>query len=250
MKMKRNLTSWQSIAMKSPSLALLLLVGGCATCGHIVEDFMREPRSRDPLIYAGTKYHLDEIPLYRTRSRTHWASQLSNSLRWWHYIDLPLCVCADTLLLPYTVPRTLYPNWRAQPTREEIALRPHMEEFSRCRANLIGLEGGKLLYLQQHGLGPTDSVPQDLDVYRAQMDHPWNEGPFYVCPAGGTYEVAGQNEDPTCSVHGTASQAMQAMEYMYKEKRLPESRRGRHPKDGAQRTGEEDAGDRPSDTSQ
>ena len=206
MTMKRNLTAWQSIAMKSSSLALLLLVGGCVTCGHIVEDFTREPRSRDSLIYSGTKYHLHEIPLYRTRNRMHWASQLSYSLRWWHYIDLPLCVCADTLLLPYTVPRTSYSHWRAQPTREEIAIRPHIEEFCTCMCNLRGLEAGKLLHVHQHGLGPTESVPQDLDVYRAQMNHPWNQGPFYVCPADGAYVVGGQTEEPACSVHGTASQ--------------------------------------------
>lgn len=219
--MKRTWTGWQGIAMKSLFLALPLMVAGCATCNHLLEDLMSEPRHRNSVIYAGTKYHLREIPLYQTRNRSHWSSQISYSLRWWHYIDLPLCICADTILLPYTVPRTWYSRWKQQPTSEEIAIRPHMEEYSLCVHNLRDLDIGKQLHAQRHGLGPTESLPQDLDVYRAQMDFPWNRGPFYVCPADGVYTVGEQNEDPSCSIHGTAEQTMEAMEFMYKEKRLP-----------------------------
>lgn len=200
---------------------ILLTITGCATSSHLVEDFGRAPRSRDSLVYAGTKYHLHEIPLYSTRARMHWGSQIGYSLRWWHYIDLPLCVCADTILLPYTIPRTVYTHWASLPTEEEIAVRPFIEETSACTHNMRDLEVGKLMHTQRHGLGPTDSLPQDLDTYRAQVDVPYNKGPFYVCPASGEYTVGGQGDEPACSVHGSLSDAMEALEFMCRTKRVP-----------------------------
>jgi len=105
------------------------------------------------------------------------------------------------------------------------------------------LKFGKLQHAQRHGLGPADDLPQDLEVYRAQVDVSYNKGPFYMCPAGGAYVVGGQNEEPACSVHGALSEAQRSLEFMCREKHLPESRPGGHPKDSTQHAGEKDAGD-------
>lgn len=200
-------------------LTALLFTGGCATSSSIIEDFVYGPC---PLIYAGTRYHLEEIPLYGTRNRTHWASQLGYSFRWWHYVDLPLCLCADTLVLPYTVPRTYYTYLKSRPTKAEIAARPLIEEYATCIRNMRNLEADKVTYVQRHGLGASKELPQDIDFYRDQMT-PYNKGPFYMCPADGEYRVGSQGEEPSCSTHGTLSEATKVLEFVCKEKRLPNS---------------------------
>jgi len=89
--------------------------------------------------------------------------------------------------------------------------------------NMRNLEVDKIIHAQRHKLGPTDNLPQDIDFYREQVKQ-FNKGPFYVCPAGGEYTVGQQDEEPACSVHGTLSEIKKSLEFMYKEKRLPESR--------------------------
>ncbi|MDA3797938.1 MAG: hypothetical protein PF692_02540 [Kiritimatiellae bacterium] len=245
--MKSILKVYLNIAMILTSFALLL--SGCATGGYIAEDLWTSPRSRKPLIYAGTKYHIHEIPLYSTRSRMTMSSQIEYSMKWWHYVDLPLCICADTLLLPYTVPRTWWSNWKAQPTKEELLIRPLIMEYSSCYRNMRNLESDKYWYAQRNGLGQTEALPQNLDVYRNQMDAPSNDKP-YVCPAGGEYAVRGQNEEPKCTVHGTPSETMNAMKFMYKEKRLPESCRDYTPNNSTKRNDKKSVGDKLSDATQ
>jgi uncharacterized protein YceK len=85
-------------------LCLALSASGCATGGLLVEDLASPPHHRDVLVYAGTRHHAREIQHNRTRSRMHWASQVESLFDWWHFVDLPLCLVADTILLPYTLP--------------------------------------------------------------------------------------------------------------------------------------------------
>lgn len=218
--MKSKLRVCQSIEIISLLLALFL-VGGCATCSHIIEDFTQEARSRDSLIYAGTKYHRQEMKLNKSRNRSHWSSQISYSMRWWHYIDLPLCAIADTILLPYTAPRTWYSRWKGQPTKEETAIEPYIKEYALCLGNLDGLDADKVTYIQLKKLGPTDNPPQDIEFYREELKE-FNKPPFYECPSGGKYTVGKRDEEPSCSIHGSLSQAKKALYFMCNKKRLPE----------------------------
>lgn len=204
-------------------LPALLLAGGCATIGFVVDDFAAEPAHRKSLVYAGTKYHLEEIPRYRTRARMHWASQVGYSFRWWHYVDLPLCLCADTLLLPYTATRAWHTRRSDRPTGADLAARPLIEEYSACVRTMSNLEVDKVTCAQGDGTGPPGEPPQEIGFYRAWMDKPWNKGPFYVCPAGGEYRVGLRGEEPSCSAHGTLSEARRVFEFLCREKRLPDS---------------------------
>lgn len=97
------------------SLIAFPLLTGCASVGLVVEDAVSPPRYRRSVLYAGTRFHLKELAASRTRQRLHWSSQLEPLFAWWHVVDLPLCLGADTVLLPYTVPRTLHTHWRARP---------------------------------------------------------------------------------------------------------------------------------------
>jgi len=220
--MNKKLAAYQVVISVFLCFLLLLTTSGCATISRIIKDLQSTSRIQDSLIYAGTKHHLHEIPLYSTRNRNHWASQIAYSFRWWHYVDLPLCFVADTVLLPYTIPRTWYTRRKAQPTKEETAIRPVIKEYSACCHNMRSLEAGKLKYARHHDLGVSGKLPQDLDIYRTQIDFPYNKGPFYICPAEGEYRVGARGEEPACSVHSTLSEASATLDFICKEHRLPE----------------------------
>jgi len=219
----------QTFMMVSAIFALLLTTG-CATVGHLAEDLTTPPMHRKSVVYAGTKYHLHEIPLYSTRNRNHWASDIAYSFRWWHYIDLPLCLCADTVMLPYTIPRTWYSRWKSSPDEEEIAIRPYIIEYSACIRNMRDIQISKQLYAQSQGLDSSQELPRNLAImenYSADdLDH-------YVCPAGGEYSVGGHDQEPSCSVHGPLSVAKKEMNLMYKEHRLPERAAPQSPVEGS-----------------
>jgi uncharacterized protein YceK len=212
----------QSVTLVIPLLLSVLAIG-CATVGHIVDNLIEPPMYRDSVVYSGTRYHLHEIPLYSTRARMHLASQIEYAFRWWHYIDLPMCICADTLLLPYTIPRDCYTKWKNIPTAEEKAFRTLVGEWSQCIHNLENLECAKLLYAETHNLAPSATLPQDLDVYRGELRPPVKRELFYVCPSDGTYRIGNLTEEPSCSIHGLLSQAKKTYGFLAKHKRLPET---------------------------
>jgi hypothetical protein len=124
---------------------------------------------------------------------------------------------ADTIVLPYTIPRTYYSQWKCSQWKEKEryfrplrdAIRPLRDEYQRCVENMRCLDVGKYFYADTLGLKPSDELPTDLDIYRRQIDVPINRknAPFYICPAGGKYTIGGQDEEPVCSVHGTLSNA-------------------------------------------
>jgi len=203
-------------------LFTLMLISGCMTAQSIIQDLKgKKPTKRKSLIYAGTKQNYHEISLYESRARMCWASQIEYSFRWITYVDLCFCMVADTVVLPYTIPRTYYSKWRSlqwkekekkkdcdfRPLREAIG--PLRDEYQRCWENMRYLDSGKSLFASILGLKPTDELPIDLDVYRIGLDVVVNRRmfPFYVCPAGGKYIIGGQNEKPVCSIHGTISDA-------------------------------------------
>jgi|LAHU01.1.fsa_nt_gb uncharacterized protein YceK len=223
--MDRMLPARRIVDLAAP-LPVLLLVAGCVTGGRVIQDLGDEARYRDSLVYAGTRYHLEEIPRYRTRARMHWASQAGHAFRWWHYLDLPLCFCADTLLLPYTVPRSWYTHRQNLPSGAKRAVQPLIDEYAACIRAMRELEADKITHAHGVGTGSPGEPPREIGFYRAWMDKPWNKGPFYVCPAGGEYRVGLRGEEPSCSVHGTLSEATRIFEFVCREKRLPDSIRG------------------------
>ena len=83
-----------------PRLALLacfaLAVSGCATTVTVFEE---DP---DNLIYSGTRRDLDG-----------WAFAHGG------FIDLPFSFVADTILLPYTVPRTIWNHATGEEEKQE-----------------------------------------------------------------------------------------------------------------------------------
>jgi len=198
------------------SLLSLATMSGCMTAGYVIQDFKKAPRQRKSLIYAGTKYHQHEIPLYESRDRMTMGDEIDYALRWVHYIDLPLCLCADTVLLPYTIPRTQYSRRKIRPSKEEIAIRPLLQEYHACVSIMSSLKCQKEIYAEMHNLKPSDKLPQNLDIYWAHK-----KGFLFVCPAGGKYIVGAQTEEPYCSIHGTLSEAKATLDFIYKEHRLP-----------------------------
>ena len=82
--------------------SLLLLVttpiGGCAS---IVGTFAKPPADGD-LVYVGTRGRLKQLTF---QEETDGVGGLALLIAWpLIAIDLPLCVVADTLFLPYTIP--------------------------------------------------------------------------------------------------------------------------------------------------
>ncbi len=203
-------------------LCMLLLISGCMTAQSIIQDLKeKKPTKRKSLIYAGTKANYHEISLYKSRARMCWASQIGYSFRWITYVDLYFCMAADTIVLPYTIPRTYYSQWKSLQWKEKEkkkdrdfcplreAIGPLRDEYQRCAENMRFLEVEKNIFAHALGLKPSDELPTDLDVYRRSIDVPVNrkKAPFYICPTGGKYTVGGQNENPVCSVHGSLSNA-------------------------------------------
>lgn len=208
------------------SLLILLSAAGCATVGHLVENLTEPPMHRNSVVYAGTRYHLHEIPLYSTRNRRHWADNLAYSFRWWHYVDLPLCLCADTLLLAYTIPRDCYTWWQNLPAAEEKAFGALVVEWSYCKQSLNDLDYAKRRYAHEHGLAPSTPLPQDPDVYRAELRPPANKESFYLCLRGGVYRIGALGDEPSCSIHGSLSQVEETWDFLIKNNRLPETGSG------------------------
>jgi uncharacterized protein YceK len=85
--------------MASVALVLIATLSGCASIGG---TFVKPPPKDGDLVYVGTRGRLNQLTF---QEETDGIGGLALVIAWpLIAIDLPLCVVADTLFLPYTIP--------------------------------------------------------------------------------------------------------------------------------------------------
>ncbi len=199
--------------------ASLLLILGCATVMYTFDDM---PVGK-PLVYGGTQHHVRELkdmPNKRYRAERYGRyDMLVYKFSWWHYLDFPLSFAADTLILPYTVPRTLYLARKRRGRRLPPDVAASLDEHRICVRVLKDLASTREAYISHYGLTEEDRLPGSLEAYKDFMVK--SPGDFYTCPAGGVYTPGGWGKEPSCSVHGTVEQARENIGFLIRKHRKP-----------------------------
>ena len=85
-------------------IALLLSAAPLSGCGSVILTFAKQPEDGN-LIYVGTRGRFKRLTF---QEDTDNFGRVALLLAWPIIaIDLPLCIAADTLFLPYTIPATI-----------------------------------------------------------------------------------------------------------------------------------------------
>lgn len=88
------------------ALALSLLLSTATVCASTATLFMTGEyyiRERKAMLYSGTRL---DFAIMTGKGNSAWLNE--DELFWWSIVDTPLSLIFDTLLLPFTLPQSIW----------------------------------------------------------------------------------------------------------------------------------------------